>query len=344
AGAREDEGEARLARLVAGRFETDHTDLHVGYGDRTLLPRMAWHFGEPFADISALAVHQISKAAREHITVALTGDGGDESFCGYANVRAALVAERMRRLLPGPVRTAMHTLLGQGAVRRRLPAAARFDRWLTRYVARPASGQYDLINHWDAALRQSLYVARALPEAGAASVVESVQQGAGSLSDAELHLYTDVRLRLPADYLTKVDIASNMASLEVRSPFLDHEVMELAASLPLSVRMRGWRQKALLRALVKRRLPPELASAPKRGFGPPLGRWLRREWADLVDGLVDRRLAARDGLFDGEVIRRCVAEHRAGIADHTQRLWTLAALELWLELFVDRSLSPGDAV
>jgi len=162
------------------------------------------------------------------------------------------------------------------------------------------------------------------------------------MDDAALHMYTDLRLRLPGDYLSKVDITSNMASLEVRSPFLDHELVEFAASLPTGLRLYRGSQKALLRRLSERYLPAEITTAPKRGFAPPLSHWLMTDWRDLISEILGRRLVERDWILDGAVVQRYVTEHLSGEVDHTQRIWNLIVLELWIEIFVDRTLSAGD--
>jgi len=339
--------ETQLARSVAERYGTDHHEIFVDWGGRSALPELVSHFGEPFADISALAVLQISKAARPHITVALSGDGGDESFCGYPNVRAAFLAERYRKFLPSPISGPAARLAQTRSISSAFPLIGRAGRWVSNYVNQHPGDHYDLSNHWNHRLRRNLYAqsgAMRDAEWGAPSVVRDIQSRTHGLSDAEVHLYTDLHMRLPADYLTKVDIASNMASLEVRSPFLDHELVEFAASVPPFVRMRGGKQKALLRELARRYLPAELVTAPKRGFGPPLSKWLREDWRDLVDQFVVGSLANRSELFNKKMITNCVEENQSNRANHTTRIWSLLALELWFQIFVDQQMEPTDAL
>jgi asparagine synthase (glutamine-hydrolysing) len=335
-GASDRDDERSLAKLVADRYGTHHTELIVGAEGKAILPRILYHVAEPFVDISVLPVYQISKAAREHITVALTGDGGDESFAGYANIRAAHVAETLRSLLPRPLRRCAEAL----------PGFSRFRRFNRQYVEKDLVDQYDLQNHWHTELRRRLLrnEGAAPPPLPAQEIVQAVQARTGSLNDALTHLYTDLHLRLPGDYLTKVDIASNMVSLEIRSPFLDHHLVEYAASLPLSVRLRCGRQKYLLRRLAQKYLPPELIHQPKRGFGPRLGEWIRGDWADPVRNLVSGSLAQRPNLFDGALIRSIVDDHMEGRADHTTRIWSLLSFEIWYQLFIDKTLSPDDSL
>lgn len=342
-----EDDESQLARSVAERYGTDHHEIYVGWEGRSALPELVSHFGEPFADISALAVLQISRAARPYITVALGGDGGDESFCGYSNVRAAFLAERYRKFLPRPITGPAARFAQIRSIDSAFPLIGKAGRWVSQYVHQHPGGHYDLSNHWNHRLRRDLYAqswAMRDAENGAASIVRNVQSSAQGLSDAEVHLYTDLHMRLPADYLTKVDIASNMASLEVRSPFLDHELVEFAASVPPSVRMRGGKQKALLRELARRYLPAELITAPKRGFGPPLTKWLREDWRDLVDEFVVGGLANRNELFNKKTITNYVEENQSRRANHTTRIWSLLALELWFQMFVDRQIKRTDTL
>ena len=347
AGAGPDEDERPLARLVSRRYDTEHRELTVATDHRRILARVLWHIGEPFADVGALPMYEISREARRFITVALSGDGGDESFAGYGNVRAAVLAQRFRRLAPSPVRRLLAGLAGASFVQERVALAGKLARWLERYVERSAAGQLDLATSWSEARRATLYskeAKRRLGDESARQGVDAVLAAAGPLEDGELHLFADLELLLPGDYLTKVDIASSMASLEVRSPFLDHELVEFAASLPLSQKLLGGRQKGLLRRLAERHLPEPVVRAPKRGFAPHLSSWLRSDWADLVRSLTEDSRWVAAGTFDGDVVRRTVAEHLDGRADHGHALWILVCLEIWWRLFVDRSLSPGDAL
>lgn len=334
--------ELGLARRVAERYDTEHTELEVSPATRDWLPRIVWHYGEPFADASAFAVYQISKEARKHITVALTGDGGDESFAGYGNIRASYLAQRYRESLPAPLRSAVRGLLDLPLP---LPQRERAARWIDMYVDRPIAEHYDMPTHWTVAMRAELYD-EALgfdPELHTGNrLVEELQREAHGLADAEQHMYIDLHRRLPGDYLTKVDIASSMVSLELRSPFLDYRLVELAASLPLEVKAPHGRQKALLRHLAARHLPDEIVKAPKRGFAPPIEHWMRGDWLPMVREVVGERLAAREKLFDADVIHRAIDEHASGRANHTTRLYSLLCLEIWWELFIDRSLAPSD--
>jgi asparagine synthase (glutamine-hydrolysing) len=345
-GATEDEDERPLARLVADKYGTDHTELLVTTDHRTILASVLHHIGEPFADIGALPMYEISKRAREHITVALSGDGGDESFAGYGNIPAAALAQKMRRLIPAPLRSLMGGAAALPGLDRREDVVGKGTRWIRQYLQRSVERQLDLPNSWHDVLRTGLYGDRA-PSGGAltaAEIVQTILDTVDGLEEAEQHLFADLELLLPGDYLTKVDIASNMVSLEVRSPFLDHDLVEFAATLPLSQKLLAGRQKGLLRELAKRYLPREIITAPKRGFAPRVGRWLRDDWSDLVDEFAIRGRLASEGILRDDVLRDVVKEHLSADADHARRIWIVICLDIWWRLFVDGSLRPGDAV
>jgi asparagine synthase (glutamine-hydrolysing) len=229
---------------------------------------------------------------------------------------------------------------------RREDVVGKGARWIRQYLQRSVEGQLDLPNSWHDALRSGLYGDHVPPGGAltAAEIVQATLDGVGDLEDAEQHLFADLELLLPGDYLTKVDIASNMVSLEVRSPFLDHDLVEFAATLPLSQKLLGGSQKGLLRQLAKRYLPDEIITAPKRGFAPRVGRWLRDDWSDLVDEFAIRGRLVSEGFLRDDVVRGVVREHLAGDADHARRIWSVICLDIWWRLFVDGSLQPGDEV
>lgn len=337
-----DDDERPLARRVAQRYGTDHHELYVSAGDSLSLPQLIWNAGEPFADVSVLPSHQIARQARSQITVALTGDGGDESFGGYPNVYAAYLAGKVRRWVPGPVRTGVHGIIGGGVG---APAFLRRIGTLLRYSSRSARDLYDLPEWWHSDIRPTLYS----PERTAANgcgasrkIVDQSLASVGHLNDVQQIVYADLHLRLPGDYLTKMDIASNAVALELRSPFLDHELVEFAAGLPVDSVMHRWKQKGMLRALASRYLPDESIGRRKTGFGPPLADWLRGRWAPLVRQFVTDGVALRTSWFDGSTIRRTVDEHMAGRANHANRLWSLVCLEIWWRLFIDKTMNPAD--
>jgi asparagine synthase (glutamine-hydrolysing) len=345
-GASPDQDERPLARLVSRRYGTQHEELLVQPADQSMLPAIMWHSGEPFADISILPSYQISRLARNEITVALTGDGGDESFCGYYNVYTAYLSREVKQWVPPAVLRVLERLssYSNGALGHQFPLARRLHTLLS-YSNKSPQELYDLPNWWHSGIRSHLYDAQwcdGQEVYQASDVVAQHLREVRDLDEVEQILYTDLHLRLPGDYLTKMDIASNIVALEVRSPFLDHELVEYAAALPLSSRLFHLRQKGMLRELARKYLPPPLIHRRKTGFGPPLGDWLRGKWSSLVKELVVEGLAHRPDLFNTTVVQHIAEEHLRGKRDHAQRLWALLCLEVWWRMFIDRTVRPGD--
>lgn len=330
--------ERPLARLVAERFGTRHEELVVEPASHQLLPEILRHVGEPFADVGILPMYQISKAAREHITVALSGDGGDESFAGYPNVLAAARAERIRARVPLAGTRALESLVSLPGMSALSPRISMVSRFLNRYVNRGVVGQFDASNYWNESWRMKLYSDRALDgltDVRARMIVAEITGLQPDLRWPDQNILVDLHLRLGGGYLTKVDIASNMASLEVRSPFLDHELVDFSTSIPLEQKLLGGRQKGLLREYAKRILPREIVAQPKRGFAPSLDAWLRGSWAGLVDDLNRRSIFVSKGLFREDTVRMVVEDHLRSRRSHGQRLFNLICLDLWAKTILD---------
>jgi asparagine synthase (glutamine-hydrolysing) len=336
-GAFPEDDERPLARIVAERFGTRHEELEVAPASYDLLPEITRHIGEPFADIGVLPMYQISKVAKQHITVALSGDGGDESFVGYPNITSALAAEKIRSRLPQAITQAIEAAAGVPVLSRALPRAAQVHRFLRQYVNGGVVGQFDASNSWSEAWRARLYTPLQASRRGdsrAAHLIAAITDRQPHLRWPDQGVVVDLHLRLGGGYLTKIDIASNMVSLEVRSPFVDHEIVEFAAELALERKLLNGKQKGLLREYAKRLLPEEIVSQPKRGFAPGLDDWLRGSWSQLVRGLEERSVFVERGFFDGAVVRTVAEDHLSGRQAHGQRIWNLVCLESWAQLFL----------
>ncbi|MDQ6914823.1 MAG: asparagine synthase (glutamine-hydrolyzing) [Actinomycetota bacterium] len=294
--------ETASARAVARRWGAEHHHLVLGPDAMDVLPRLVWHYGEPFADSSALATMALAELASRHVTVALNGDGGDESFAGY------------RRYLRF--------------------ASANGAEPHQEYATRRATG------YFDAAARRELYAPEfraGLGERRWLDVIAAPYLASDADGVVERLLDVDVQTYLHDDLLVKMDIATMAHSLEARSPLLDPAIMELAAGLPIEMKLDGATTKRVFKQAVRGWLPEGLADRPKMGFRVPLGDWLRGPLRDLpADVLLDPRALGR-GLFREERVRDIVAEHRDGTRDHTQRIWTLIQLELWFQTYVDRA-------
>jgi asparagine synthase (glutamine-hydrolysing) len=328
--------ERRYARRLAEWYGTDHHELVVTPSALDVLPALAWHFDEPFADSSAIPSYYVAKMSGEHVTVVLNGDGGDECFGGY---RRYVAMARARSIpVPRAVRPRLERLGALAAAR----GAPRSPLWKAGRVlgvlSHPPQRRYArMMSYFTPEQKYALY-SDALRErlAGEDSYDLMDEAFAASHADSELGAIMDVDVNtyLPGDLLVKVDITTMANSLEARSPFLDHHLMEWAAGLPADLKVRNGTTKYLLKRAVADWLPPELVRRPKMGFGVPLAAWLRSELCDLSWDLLTDGTARGRGLFRPEAVTRLLREHAAG-DDHSVRIWALMQFELWHRVFVD---------
>jgi asparagine synthase (glutamine-hydrolysing) len=311
--------EAAYARLVARHFGTEHVELEAEPATVELLPRLARQYDEPMADSSMVPTYLVSRLVREHATVALGGDGGDELFGGYPHYCWLQQQERARRVVPAPLRRAM---AGVGAA---TPVGVRGRNYLMGF-GHDAAGSVAHVNlYFDAATRARLLAPlagrrTAGPEAARRALVA---RGASTLRGAT---EADFRSYLPDDILVKVDRASMLASLEVRAPFLDHRVVELAfGRVPDGLRATASARKILLRRVAARVLPPELDLQRKQGFSLPLGAWLKGAWGGFVESVLAE---APPTLFEPREVRALLEAQRRG-RSNAQRIFALVLFELW---------------
>ena len=335
----QDFSELHHARRVAEYVGAEHHEFVVRPDAMEVLPQLVEHYGEPYADSSAIPTYYVARETRKHVTVALNGDGGDECFAGYERYAAMRLSERYRRL-PGVlrervIRRAMELL----PISESRPGRARKVRRFLRAASLPPVERYlrwvSVINPEE---KDGLYSDDFRESVAGRDVREHLRpwfaraNGAGVVDAA---LLADTMTYLPNDLLVKVDIASMAVSLEARSPFLDHHVIEFAASLPERLKLRGLTTKYILKKTLRRLLPPENLSRGKMGFGVPVGHWFRGQMQGFLrENLLSER-ASRRGLFRPEAVRRMVELHTRGERDHTHQLWTLLMLELWFQRFID---------
>jgi asparagine synthase (glutamine-hydrolysing) len=329
---RYDEREA--ARIAATAFGTVHEELLVDPDPVALVSRLATFLDEPLGDEAILPTFLISEVARRHVTVALTGDGGDESFAGYERYAAMGLAGRIGAIPLAPALAARALRILPAARRHPRSTAFRLAR-LLETAARPAADRYgSLMEVFPADLRAELY-ARDFEAQLSAPRPASALLGLPQIPGVAGLQLLDAQTYLPDDLLAKADRASMATSLELRSPLLDHEVLELGVSLPDSLRLEGRRGKIALRRAFAHLVPRELAERRKTGFGIPLGAWFRGPLRELAgDVLLGRRARAR-GQLRPEAVERLLAEHVRGERDHGHRLWCLLVLELWQRSWLD---------
>jgi asparagine synthase (glutamine-hydrolysing) len=324
--------ELRYARQVAARYGTDHYELVIKPSALDVLPRLVWHFDEPFADSSAIPTYYVSKITREHVTVALSGDGGDEHFAGYRRyARANELHERLdwagahwvRPLLASaarllPVGAPGHAYAG-------LLAAPAFERYFRLMTYERRETLRRLLSDDLATLARSAadpsHFSRIAAEAQAPDYVSALQ-------------HIDIHTYLPDDILSKVDRTSMAVSLESRVPLLDHVLMEFVATIPSSLKLRHGVGKYILKQAMANALPEQILTRQKMGFGVPLGAWFRNELRDMTRDVLLSRTANARGLFRPGAVEELIRIHDSG-RDCSARLWTLVCLELWMRQWLD---------
>jgi asparagine synthase (glutamine-hydrolysing) len=309
--------EIEYAREAARRFRTRHHEFEVRADSVEVLPLLVERFGEPFGDASCVPTYYVARETARHVKVALSGDGGDELFGGYRRYEAMDRMARLRRW-PAP-------LLAAGAVALR-PWRTNYGERVRRLLATaraPMGDLYEgLVTIFTAPMRRSLGVAAALD--GVVSGPFSARGG----EPGESASYADLLTYLPYDILTKVDIASMANGLEVRCPFLDGEVVDLAMQIPWALR----RGKRVLKRAFRGLLPKAVLERGKMGFGVPLTAWLRGPLKPMMEDALDS--LQKRGTFEAAEIRRLASEHLSGAADHRDRLWLLLVFELWCRRFL----------
>jgi asparagine synthase (glutamine-hydrolysing) len=335
--------ESADAEKVAAHLGTDHTTFRVQPEDAlAVIPSLPTMFDEPFADTSQIPTYLVAKLAREHVRVALTGDGGDEVFAGYNRHVAANGLLKRLSALPAPIRSTMaaamtslppgkwQSLLGVLPDRVRPRALGEKLHKLAPLLKLSERDQYRrVVSHWSNLGELVIGYERR------ASAIDV--DPPAILSDAvERMRYLDLATYLPGDILTKVDRATMAASVEARAPLLDHRLVEWSFRVPTTVHIQNGQGKWLLRRILEKRVPPHLFERPKAGFGIPLGEWLRgplRDWAE--DLLSERRLAAAG--IRSEPVRRLWQDHLNGAANGQYLLWPVLMLMAWLEEWGSRS-------
>jgi len=335
--------ELPYARQIAERFGTEHQEFIVEAKAIEILPRLIWHYDEPFADPSAIPTYYVSQMTRQAVTVALSGDGGDESFGGYQRYHPRyhrspfdwLPLAIRQPLLTGISHLFPNRINKFWRLRHHLQAAATSPfGWYMRSVRLFSSDQKSLC--YNEAMKEHT------KEMDAESWYRKIYGETDSLPSIERAMRADLFTYLPDAMLVKVDVASMAHSLEVRSPFLDHKVVEFAASLPLVYKRQGNNGKYLLKKAMESYLPSEILYRHKRGFGIPLSRWLRE----------DMRSFAEEALFSGEElpyfkpesIRAMFSAHIEGRENYAPHLWAIINLYLWHRMFISKSISPPEGI
>ena len=326
--------ESEFARMVAERYRTNHRVETVGSDDFDLIDTLAHLYDEPFADSSAIPTYRVCQLARKHVTVALSGDGGDETFGGYRRYKLHMLEEKMRATLPEGVRRPVFGLLGR--LYPKADWAPRVLRAKTTFqgMARNSVQAYfhsmSLIRE---PLRSRLYSTQLKSQLGGYSALDVFERHARRANtDDPLALiqYIDMHTYLVGDINTKVDRASMAHSLEVREPLMDHELVQWVATLPSSLKLKGNEGKYLFKKALEPHLPNDVLYRPKMGFAVPLARWFRGPLRQRVrDSLLGDNMLG-SGLFNADVLQRLVREHESSQYDHSTPLWALLMFDAFL--------------
>jgi asparagine synthase (glutamine-hydrolysing) len=330
--------ELPYARLVARRFQTCANERTVEASAAKILDALVWHFDEPFADSSMVPTYYVSQAAREQVTVCLSGDGGDENFAGYRRYRFDVLENRIRALLPGGLRRPLFGTLGWAYPKADwLPQILRAKTLLTNLSLSPEQAYHHTMRWFTPVMKSLLYsdtLRKSLRDYEPFSVMKAYFDRTRDWDPLSRIQYVDIKTYLPDDILAKVDRASMAHSLEVRVPLLDHEVMEYSASIPARYKLQGGAGKYIFKKALKVLLPEDILYRPKMGFRLPLAQWFRGDLKQTFEQHVLAKDAFLADLFDPSPIRRWWEQHQRGTRDYAQHLWALLMLECWGERFI----------
>jgi asparagine synthase (glutamine-hydrolysing) len=329
--------ELPYAKLVANAVGSDHHEIIVRPDVVDLLPKLIWHLDEPIADSAFITTYLVSRLARESVTVILSGVGGDELFGGYRRYLGDSLA-RYYTLLPRPVRKSVLP-----ALLRHLPQD-RHSQWKNYFrltagfvnsaLLEPGARYMSYISVFSPELLDALFASRT-PEDGVSALLNGYFKQASSADNLNQSIFVDLKTSLPDDLLALTDKMSMAASIECRAPFMDHELVELSTSIPSKLKVNGFTLKYLLKKVVEPILPKEIIYRKKRGFGAPVGSWLRSDLETLVQDTLSEESVRARGLFDPKTVQQVITAHQQNNSDYTDHLLSLINFELWCRMFID---------
>jgi asparagine synthase (glutamine-hydrolysing) len=323
--------ESEYAEQIAKRFLTEHHSRKVGSDDYGLIDTLAFHFDEPFADASALPTYRVCQMAREHVTVALSGDGADEALAGYRRHVFHHGEERLRGLLPQAIRGPLFGALGSLYPKADwAPRPLRAKTTLLSLARTGAEGYAEAVGVTGPGVRDRVFSRRSKQALGgyrAESHMHALMANAPAQSGLDRAQYADMKLWLPGDILVKTDRMSMAVGLEAREPLLDHRLLEFAARLPDKMRVRGGQGKWLMKRTMERYLPQDILYRPKMGFVTPIAQWFRGPLAETARGISSSSTLSKTGWFEADVLARLAEDHIDGRSDNSRLLWQLLMLE-----------------
>ena len=332
--------ELKYARVAAKKFGTDHHEFIVTPEICDVVDELVWHFDEPFADSSAIPTYMVSKLAREHVKVVLSGDGGDELFAGYTRYAIDKKRNGFSRI-PRPIREGLMQPVG-----RSLPHGAWGRNYVHNVSLDPLERYIEDVSIFTTLNRPLLYSSDFIAQLGEAKGVALFQKYAGRVRTGDTLdalLYLDSKTYLPGDILTKVDRMSMAVSLESRVPLLDHKLIEFVCTrIPASMKMRGLETKHIFKRAVQDFVPAEILNRPKQGFGVPIDQWINQQLRERVRGTLTEPRTMQRGFFEPHYVNVLLEEHERGRRNHASELWALFMLELWHRKFMDERTASTD--
>jgi asparagine synthase (glutamine-hydrolysing) len=326
----DDFSELPYARKVARHFGTDHHEFCVRSDLVSVLPQLVWAYDEPFGDSSMLPTYYVSKLAREHVTVVLTGDGGDEIFGGYDHYRREYTTSRIPAWL--------RSLLAYASLL--IPDGMRGKRRFSTMHQDLATRCIEILARFPRGARPALYTPDHFASIAQHDPFACQKRFYHQVSDLDILTrmqYVDTHTYLPDDILVKVDKATMLNSLEARAPLLDHPLVEYVASLQPALRIRNGQLKYLLKQVAKDFLPPEILTRPKQGFAVPIKHWFRGDLTAYAHEILRSPTARQRGIFNPEFINMLLSTHaQTTLVNHSSAIWTLLCLELWFQTYIDQ--------
>lgn len=332
-GFEEDEfDETSYAKIIAKKFDTNHREFIVKQEMADIIPKLVWHYNEPYADSSSIPTYFLSKMTRKYATVALNGDAGDENFAGYDRYAGDNVLKYYGKI-PSIMRRPFESVVN----RLKEPQKSKHPLRMTKRIIEankqnPLDRYVMFISYFNKEIKSKLIKNHEILNFDTVKFMGKYFEKPTGLLNKKLYL--DIKTYLPDDLLTKVDIASMANSLECRSPFLDHKFMEFNATIPERYKLNGFSKKYILKKALSGTIPKEILYRKKMGFGLPIGSWLRNDLRDMSELFLGKDLSKR-GYFKTEKIENMLNEHRSRKKDHSQRLWNLLCLEMWHKIYID---------
>jgi len=335
--AEESFNELQYARLVAEKYKTDHHEFIVHSEQvKELVPQLIKFLDEPLADASIIPTFIISRLARQFVTVALAGDGGDELFAGYDTYKAYKIAKYFRRL-PSLIRNKIikNIVSILPASPKRLSFEFKAKKFISGIDYPPEVANYIWWGAYHPEIRKNLFSPALIPEENPYSPIYFHLSHCPAKDELTCITYLDLKLYLQDDLLVKMDRMSMANSLEIRVPFLDHEVVEFAHQIPSSLKLKGLTTKYILKKAMEPYLPHEILSRRKIGFDIPLGVWIKNELKDFVQEILSPEALQKHGFFNQKFIAQILNEHFEGKHNHRQLLWPLIIFQFWYNFYLD---------